>query len=83
MANFAMLLGVENGEAKVLGAPSDLSSVKKRFTSIVMDGGVSEGIPYDEVWLVDTVQGRLRRKAFCHAQAQAPEPAAPAKKAKA
>jgi hypothetical protein len=75
MANFALVLGVSQGVAKVIGQPSDLSGAKKRFTSVVMDGGVANGASFDEVWLCDTVQGRLRRKAFCHTAAQAPEPA--------
>jgi hypothetical protein len=79
MANFAYVLGVCSGSAQAIGQPTDLSSAKKRFASIVLDGGVSEGTPFDEVWLVDTVQGRLRRKAFCHAPAPEPAP----KKAKA
>jgi len=78
MANFAMVLGVRKGEPSLIGSPSDLSTAKKKFTSIVMDGGVSGSSLFDEVWLCDTVQGRLRRKAFCHAPATLP----PAKKAK-
>jgi len=77
MANFAMVLGVRKGEPSFIGSPADLSTAKKRFASIVLDGGVSGTTSFDEVWLCDTVQGRLRRKAFCHASAQIP----PAKKA--
>lgn len=67
MANFAMVLGVKAGAPSLIGKPGELSAVKKAFTSIVQGGGVSGSSSFDEVWLVDTAQGRLRRKAFCHA----------------
>lgn len=72
MANFAMVLGVKGGAPSVIGKPDDLSSVKKSFNSIVQDGGISGSASFDEVWLVDTVQGRLRRKAFCRAPVDEP-----------
>lgn len=67
MASYAMLLGITAGKPEVLGLPVDLSDAKKRFASIVQDGGVLDGSAFDEVWLCDTAHGRLRRKAFCHA----------------
>lgn len=67
MASYAMVLGVKAGAPSLIGKPGDLSAVKKAFVSIVQDGGVSGSTSFDEVWLVDTAQGRLRRKAFCQA----------------
>ena len=67
MASYAMLLGINAGRAEVLGAPVDLSDAKRKFASIVQDGGVLGDSTFDEVWLCDTAHGRLRRKAFCHA----------------
>lgn len=75
MASYAMLLGINAGRAEVLGAPVDLSDAKRKFASIVQDGGVLGDSTFDEVWLCDTAHGRLRRKAFCHAQSE-PAPAA-------
>jgi hypothetical protein len=64
-----MVLGVNSGAAQIIGLPVDLPAAKKSFGTIVREGGVASGRTYEEVWLVDTAQGRLRRKAFCHAQA--------------
>lgn len=80
MANFAMVLGVRKGQATLLGEPSDLSAAKKRFSSIVQDGGTADGKAFEEVWLCDTIMGRMRRKAFCVSEVES-KPAA--KKAKA
>lgn len=66
MASFAMVLGINSGKAEVIGLPVDLGVAKKEFNSIVQDGGVLGADAFDEVWLVDTAHGRLRRKAFCH-----------------
>lgn len=84
MASFAMVLGVVKGEASLLGAPADHATATKQFKTIVFDGGVSGAAKFDELWLCDTIQGRLRRKAFCHAEPVAAEtaPAPRARKAK-
>lgn len=72
MASYAMILGITAGKPEVIGAPVDLSDAKKRFASIVQDGGVLDGSEFDEVWLCDTAHGRLRRKAFCRAHSDVP-----------
>lgn len=78
MANYSMVLGLRKGSAEIIGNPVPNCGAKRIFKQLIADNGAAAGNQYDEVWLVDTVQGRLRRKGFvCVAtqQAESVEPA--------
>lgn len=80
MANYSMVLGLRKGSAEIIGNPVPNCGAKRIFKQLIADNGSSAGNQFDEVWLVDTVQGRLRRKGFvCVATPQA-EIEAPAKR---
>lgn len=73
-----MVLGLKQGLAELVAGPGSMSDSKRAFASIVQDGGVAEGQAFEEVWLVDTAHGRLRRKSF-----EVPAEPAPAAEKKA
>lgn len=80
MANYSLVLGVSKGSAEVIGKPMPNCGAKRTFKQLIADNGSFDGNQFDEVWLVDTVQGRLRRKGFvCVATPQA-EIEAPARR---
>ena len=80
MANYSLVLGVNKGSAEVIGNPIANGGAKRLFKQIIADNGIAGVCQYEEVWLVDTLQGRLRRKGFVCGSAPQAESAEPAKR---
>jgi hypothetical protein len=80
MANYSLVLGVSKGEAEVIGNPIANGGAKRLFKQIIADNGIAGVCQYEEVWLVDTLQGRLRRKGFVCGSAPQADSAEPAKR---
>ena len=80
MANYSLVLGVRKGAAEMIGKPMPNCGAKRTFKQLIADNGLTDGEQYDEVWLVDTIQGRLRRKGFVYQSVQQTETAVPAKR---
>jgi len=64
VANFSLVLGVSNGCAEVIGNPVNGIGAKQTYKSAVDSFGRIDGKQFQEIWLVDTREGRLRRKGF-------------------
>lgn len=64
MANFSLVLGVSNGSAEIIGEPVAGIGAKQTYKSAVDSFGRIDGKQFQEIWLVDTREGRLRRKGF-------------------
>lgn len=64
MANYSLVLGIKKGTANLIGEPIPNCGAKRSFKTVLANNGFADGTQYDEVWLCDTVQGRLRRKSF-------------------
>jgi len=64
----------------MIGKPMPNCGAKRTFKQLIADNGMTDGEQYDEVWLVDTIQGRLRRKGFVCQSVEQTELAAPAKR---
>jgi hypothetical protein len=64
VANFSLVLGVSNGRAEVIGEPVAGFAAKQTYKSAVDSFGRVDGKQFQEIWLVDTREGRLRRKGF-------------------
>lgn len=80
MANYSLVLGVSKGCAEVIGKPMPNCGAKRTFKQLIADNGSFDGNQFDEVWLVDTLQGRLRRKGFVCVSAPQDEVVEPAKR---
>ena len=80
MANYSLVLGVSKGSAEVIGAPIANGGAKRIFKQLIADNGIAGATQYEEVWLVDTLQGRLRRKGFVCGSAPQDEAVEPARR---
>ena len=80
MANYSLVLGVSKGSAEVIGNPIANGGAKRLFKQLIADNGIAGVTQYEEVWLVDTLQGRLRRKGFVCGSAPQDEAVEPARR---
>jgi len=64
----------------MIGKPMPNCGAKRTFKQLISDNGITDGEQFDEVWLVDTIQGRLRRKGFVCQSVEPTETSTPAKR---